>query len=127
MIVLQLPWPPVKLSPNARVHHMQLAKHKAAYRALCAAVTTEQRRKMPDVPAGPLTLLVEGCAPTKRVLDLDGILSRMKSGIDAVCQVLRFDDSRFASVTVRRLPSIGKPGFVTVTIQQQQSAQGGAK
>lgn len=119
MIVLQLPWPPTELSPNARSHWAKTAKHKAIYRSLCASVVDEQRRKVSIVPDGPLSLLMEFCPPTKRSYDRDNLSARMKSGLDGLCDSLRFDDSRFDSVTSRVKASVGKPGFVTVTIREQ--------
>ena len=114
-ITMDLPWPPTALSPNVRQHWVPFAKAKALYRDLCSSVVSGMTPPL-RVPSGALTLTVEACAPTKRRYDRDNILSRMKAGLDGVCSALQFDDSRFDSITIRMLPSQGRPGFVRITI-----------
>lgn len=111
-----LPWPPPQLSPNTRQHWTKLAKAKAAYREQCATTT---RCDAPSwiVPPGDLHLTLAFCAPANRRYDRDNLLARMKSGLDGVCDALGFDDSRIAVITLRSLPSNGKPGHVELTLE----------
>jgi hypothetical protein len=65
---------------------------------------------------------MEFCPPTRRSYDRDNLSARMKSGLDGLCDALGFDDSRFDSVTVRVKASVGKPGYVAVTIKEAAAA-----
>ena len=120
MIRTTLPWPPPALSPNVRQHWRKLAKAKAEYRELCAvSVRGLGGRRTYKVPDGPLHLKLEFCPPTRRKYDRDNLLSRMKSGLDAVCtDALGFDDSRIDSITLRCDESGGKPGSVKLTLTE---------
>lgn len=117
-LIITLPWPETELSPNGRLHWTKLAKAKAAYRQSCALTVSEQSHKLPPIPSGDLSLLMEFCPPTRRSYDRDNLSARMKSGIDGMCDSLGFDDSRFVEQTVRVKASVGKPGFVQVTIRE---------
>ena len=121
MIVICLPWPEVKLSPNQRQHWSVTGKAKASYRFACEVVTLGNRTA--TVPDGPLSLSLVFCPPTKRSYDRDNLATRMKAGLDGMCDALGFDDSRFAVVTVRVIPSEGKPGRVIVTIVRDDGTQ----
>ena len=118
-IRIALPWPPTALSPNVRQHWGKLAKAKSEYREACAvAVRGLGGRRTYTVPDGPLHLSLEFCPPTRRSYDRDNLLSRMKAGLDAVCMdALGFDDSRIDAITIRCLPSVGKPGYVQLTLE----------
>lgn len=110
-MVLTLPWPPAGLSPNARVHHMALAKAKKSYREVCAWTAKEQGARRIEADRLHLTLTFH---PPKRYrFDLDGLLSRMKSGLDGLADVLGVDDYRW-ELTLRRSEAIG--GFVRVEV-----------
>lgn len=102
---LTLPWPPADLSPNARGSWQ--ARHRAAraYRMTCGLHTLTQRKASWRIPDGPLRLRLIFAAPSRSANrerhDRDNLLARMKAGLDGVCDVLQFDDSRFAEVAVR--------------------------
>lgn len=112
MIVLTLPWPGTALSPNSRVHWARLAKAKKMYRHLCWALTLEQEARVTG--DGPLRLELTFFRPSRRSMDRDNLLARMKSGLDGVCDALKIDDKRFATVVVRVADDIG--GFVRIHI-----------
>lgn len=112
-MIVELPWPPTELSPNARLHWARFAKAKAAYRAICKAATQRARVKRSDLhDAMDMTLLF--FPPTRRTYDRDNLMARMKSGIDGMCEALGIDDSCFDGVTSRVRPSEGRPGHVRV-------------
>ncbi len=90
---LTLPWPPHDLSPNARVHWAALAKAKKSYRFACAIEATRQGARRIDAPS--LDVHFTFYPPTRRRIDLDNCLSRIKSGIDGLVDVLGVDDSKW--------------------------------
>lgn len=114
MTELTLPWPPKELSPNARLHWAKLAKAKRCYREACAWTAQEQGAKR--IAADSLHLTLTFYPPTRRAFDLDGLLSRMKSGLDGLADVLGVDDSRW-SLTIRKADEIG--GFVRVEVREK--------
>ena len=91
MTEITLPWPPKELSPNARLHHMAHYKAKKAYREVCKWQAIEQGLK--PIQADRLHVHLEFFKPTKRAMDLDNMLARMKSGLDGLADVLKVDDS----------------------------------
>lgn len=113
MMTVILPWPPKGLSPNARLHHMALAKQKKAYKEACMWQAVEQgARKVMDVDG--LHLVIMFTPPDRRHRDLDNMLSSIKSGLDGLRDVLGIDDSRW-SLTISKAKTIG--GFVTVEVR----------
>lgn len=115
MIEITLPWPAADLSPNARLHWAKLAKAKKLYRQACWAITLEQKAKVCD--DGQLRLELTFYKPNRRSMDRDNLLARMKSGLDGVCDALKIDDKRFATVVVRVADEIG--GFVRIHIGEE--------
>lgn len=85
-----LPWPPKTLSPNARVHHMALAKTKKAYKEACMWQAKADGVK--SMAAAKLHLTITFVPPDKRRRDLDNMLSSIKSGLDGLRDVLGVDD-----------------------------------
>ena len=110
---ITLPWPPKELSPNARKHFMAHYKAKRAYREACYWQAVEQGARKLD--AERLHVHFEFHKPSRRRMDIDGALSRMKSGIDGLADVLCVDDSRW-TMSMAFAEEIG--GFVRVTIKE---------
>ncbi len=110
-MILELPWPPKELSPNARLHWAKLAKAKKAYRAECAYLAIAQGIR--KVEADKLHLSLTFFAPTRRAYDLDNALARMKAGLDGLADVLGVDDSKW-SLSIARGDRTG--GYVLVSI-----------
>lgn len=112
--VLELPWPPVATSPNHRSANWW-AKTKAAakYRGECLTLL-----KIQSVPRlwvdGPIMLDLTFCPPTKRLSDLDNLLSRAKQGIDALAEVMGVNDQMFEFTLRRGEPR--KHGIVLIRI-----------
>jgi crossover junction endodeoxyribonuclease RusA len=99
---LELPWPPTSTSPNASRPGNWWVKSKGAakYRGECLTLL-----KFQSVPKlyvdGPVMLEMVFCPPTKRLSDLDNLLSRTKQGIDALAELMGVDDQIF-EYTLRR-------------------------
>ena len=120
MLEFTLPWPPSKLSPNARQHWAIKANAVKKYRRECFIETKFQ---VPNVvkPQGQLTLEVEFYPPQRRAYDRDNLLARMKSGIDGMADALGINDKEFATVVVKVADQLGS--FVMVRITGENDAK----
>lgn len=112
---LILPWPCKELSPNARLHWRQVARAKKLYREACN--TTARAQGAQKMTAERLHVSFTFYPPNKRRRDLDGCISRMKSGIDGLADVLGVDDSRW-SMSFALSEEIG--GMVRVHVEAVQ-------
>ena len=119
MIVIDLPWPPKELSPNARVHRMAKARAARTYRQDCGWATVEALggiHRCPRVTGEALELIAEFRMPDKRWRDADNLLAMIKSGIDGVCDATGINDRAFRRVTVDRV--MDGAGIVRLTIRE---------
>ena len=116
---IELSWPDPKLSPNARCHWAILSRVKKKYRLDSWVRTLEQVGQLGflGVPDGPLILEMTFYRPTRRSYDRDNLLARCKAGLDGMCDALRIDDKRFATVVVKVAEEIG--GYVEVKISEE--------
>ena len=112
-MTITLPWPPKELSPNARQHHMALARAKKAYRSVCAWQAKAQGAKPIPSDARPLVCLTF-VPPDRRARDRDNMLAAMKSGLDGLADVIGCDDSRWR-LQIEVAETIG--GWVRVEIR----------
>ena len=112
-MTITLPWPPKELSPNARLHHMAHYKAKKAYREVCRWQAVQQGLKASS--AEKLHVHLEFFKPSRRAIDLDNCLARMKSGLDGLADVLKVDDSKW-SLSLEFAQEIG--GMVRVTVTE---------
>lgn len=89
-MILNLPWPPKELFPNAKrkAHWSKYAPKAAAYRKACWALTLEAKAK------GTLRS-VTFFPPDRRRRDADGMIGAFKSGQDGIADALRVDDNLF--------------------------------
>lgn len=110
-----LPWPPVSLSPNSRIHWSKLARAKKQYRMACAIHARMQG--LGRVQADKLHLSLRFYAPSRRAYDLDNALARMKSGLDGLADVLGVDD-RHWSLSIERSETVVKGGAVRVEVRR---------
>ena len=127
MIVIDLPWPPKELSPNARVHRMARARAASTYRQDCGWATVEALggiHRCPRVTGEALELIAEFRMPDKRWRDADNLLATIKSGIDGVCDATGIDDKAFRRVTVDRV--MDGAGIVRLTIRESNAALTGS-
>jgi crossover junction endodeoxyribonuclease RusA len=108
-----LPWPPATLSPNARQHYQALARAKKAYRSACWYTAHSQGLR--KVEASRVHVDIVFVPPNRRGFDLDNLLARMKSGLDALADVIGVDDKHW-SLSIRRADEIG--GMVRISITE---------
>ena len=111
---VELPWPDRTLSPNARVHHMALAKVKKAYSAECFWLTRSTIRH--DLGTRR-HLRITFCPPDRRARDLDNMLASIKYGLDGFSRAVGIDDSEWSLSIARGQP--GKPGKVIVELTHE--------
>jgi crossover junction endodeoxyribonuclease RusA len=113
--MIELPWPPSKLSCNgSQGDYRGKADSASKYRADCFILAQAGLRGHAISHDGPIMLDISYHEPTAHRRDLDNLLAMTKQGIDAVAQVLGVDDYRF-EYTVRRGP-ICKGGKVVVKL-----------
>jgi crossover junction endodeoxyribonuclease RusA len=127
MIVINLPWPPKELHPNARVHWAKKAKaakrarNDGAWCALSSGVRTHDFKGQDSLNVSLVFL-----PPDNRRRDTDGMISSAKSYLDGIADVVGVDDSRWVFTGIKRgEPS--KPGIVRVEISSVASASPEAK
>lgn len=113
-----LPWPPAKLSPNARGHWGGKEISRKKYKTDCRMLAG--KRSFPD---GKIALEITFCPPDARRRDLDNMLASIKAGLDGVAAAWGVDDNRF-----RMTIEIGEPvrhGAVEIVLADTpQSAVG---
>ena len=114
-MTFDVPYPPAKLSPNARLHWAQKAKAVKAYRRECFVLALAARgaRRWGDL-TGPLPVLVRFHPPDKRRRDRDNMVAAFKSGADGIADAIGIDDARWSPTYLVGEPVKG--GKVTVTI-----------
>lgn len=93
MISIILTWPSSDLSPNARLHWSQVAKAKKKYRMDCCLQSKIQGAR--PIQAERIDAVFTFYPPSKRRIDLDNCIARMKSGIDGIADAIRVDDSKW--------------------------------
>lgn len=98
-VVLQLPFPPVELSPNARKHRWDKASYTAAYREQCRVMAlnmrrTYERQGVTFPLSRPVTALITFVLTTRRRRDFLNMYAAFKAGEDGVVDagVLADDD-----------------------------------
>jgi len=96
-VIVDLPWPPRDLHPNARVHWTR--KHKATKAA--REVAQWMSCSLGPIEADRLNVTLTFFPPDNRRRDIDGMLAASKALIDGVADSLEVDDSRW-SIALRR-------------------------
>lgn len=113
LLEVRLPWPPRELHPNARGSWKGRHGKVHAYRSTAKALTQHWCNITDATPYARLHLDLTMCQPDARRRDVDGMLSAVKAGLDGIFDAIGVDDSRVASVTVRRgEPNKRDPGVV---------------
>jgi len=114
-MIIELPWPPSKLSRNgSQGDYNGKARSARLYRSDCLLVALSQCKGWNGAPDGSIMLDMRYHGPDKRRRDLDNLLAMTKQGVDAIAEVLGVDDARF-EYTLRR-GDVVKHGLVVVTI-----------
>lgn len=112
-MIINLPWFPAEVRPNARHHWAKVAEAKKRYRTACWALTRESVGN-PQLPEeGEIHLVIEFFPPSRRAYDLDNCLAAFKAGLDGIADALRVNDKRF-TLTIAIRPEVR--GMVRVTI-----------
>jgi hypothetical protein len=99
---------------------------RSAFRDECNALT-KKALSMGSEPFGKdveYVLHVGFMAPTKRHYDMDNLLSRMKSGIDGVCDALGINDRQFVRLDVFRLSRHKSCGECVVLFITEEEERG---
>lgn len=104
---IQLPWPPSKLSPNARVHWADKARAAKAYREECGWLFRQAFPLLTGAPTycpasrlligGRLDLWIQFFPPDNRRRDDDNCLAMFKAGRDGLADAMAIDDRVFIS------------------------------
>jgi crossover junction endodeoxyribonuclease RusA len=93
MMIVELPWPPKELSPNARVHWGEKSRFAKKYRRDCFLLA-----KIANVRIdwdGDIHLFIDFYRPAKRNHDRDNLVSQIKSGLDGMADAMGINDVRF--------------------------------
>lgn len=118
-VELTLPWPPKELSPNARLHWARVSKVKKAYRDACYYTTLMSLERRKFVGDGPVNVHLEFFKPTRRAMDWDNLIARMKGGLDGVSDALKVNDKHF-ELSMKVAEETG--GYVKATIFFKEAA-----
>jgi crossover junction endodeoxyribonuclease RusA len=113
-VIIELPWPPSALLPNAASPGAWRVKQSAAkrYRADCDILCRAGLDKPEEIDRAHLT--IRFCPPDRRRRDLDNMLASFKQGLDAISTRIGIDDYHFGLTILRGEPVKG--GSVVVTI-----------
>lgn len=116
MSEIDLPWPAVELSPNARCHWRVKAE---AFKAAKSIAYLETLNAVGHVAGtkDQLQLSLQFYPPDRRKYDADNLLARIKAYIDGFSQALSINDSQFNPIIIRREKPT-KGGLVRVYIQR---------
>ena len=106
--MIELPWPPKELSPNARVHWAIKARAAKKYRLECWAIFSCHRAWLRGRRSFSLTFH----PPSRLRIDLDNCVARVKYLIDAMADLTGIDDSEFALTICKGEPRKGGAVFV---------------
>lgn len=112
--MIELPWPPKELSPNARVHFRTKAAAAKAYREQSYWIT-KAADPAPFSATGGIGLRFDFHPPDRRRRDLDNMLASIKAGVDGIADALGVDDQRFGFWLSREAPVKG--GKIVVTVE----------
>lgn len=93
--MIQLPWPPAKLSPNARGNWRTKEKARTAYK-LEGYIAARGMR----APEGDIHLSITFHPPDKRHRDLDNCLASVKYALDGIANALKINDTAFRPITI---------------------------
>ena len=111
-MILELPWPPKELSPNARVHWAVKSRLAKKYRADCNILA---KRAGIVAPEGGILLVLEFVPNDLRRRDDDNLVAAFKAGRDGIADALGIDDNRFVT-QFSMSKEIHKGGMVRVTL-----------
>lgn len=117
LAVVTLPWPAPGLSPNARLHHMALARLKAAarYEAKMECLAEGMGRLGPRLGVERINVRITFCPPDRRSFDDDNLVARFKAARDGIADAIGVDDRNWTTTYGRGGPVRGGCVRVEVT------------
>lgn len=113
MTSITLPWPPSSLRVNSHKHWRSRQTGAKLYKSVCMIELREQG--LGRIDCHHMHLTIRFCPPDKRRRDLDGMLSQVKWGIDAISDTIGLDDYHFGFTLIRGDPVKGGKVIVTLT------------
>ncbi len=118
-LVLQMPWPSAKLSPNTRGkwQHNEADKKQAKQHGYWVAI--QAIAEQGAAPSGPLQVLKGFMPPNRRHYDTDNLGGRMKYYLDGVFMALGQDDYIVEATLPVRGP-VTQGGKVIVILQPME-------
>lgn len=119
--VINLPWPDNRLSPNARLHFMAVARVKKRAKADAHYLAKHQLRLFMPIRAEEINVTCEFFPPRKTNYDDDGLLARMKAALDGISDAIGIDDSCFRIKGALR-GGVVKEGCVKVSLEWDEVA-----
>ena len=119
-MIIFLPWPSTKLSPNARVHWAVLNAEKRRYKQACYILAKNALKDVGRPKSEKLHLDIEFFPPSRREYDLDNALARLKAGLDGIAYAIGVDDKHW-SISIKKSSEIG--GYVKVGISEIETMQ----
>jgi crossover junction endodeoxyribonuclease RusA len=96
-VIIDLPWPPRGLHPNARTHWA--SRHKLT--RACRQGAQWAAHSHGHIEADAINVTITFHEPDKRRRDMDGMLSNVKAYCDGIADAIEVDDSRW-SIALRR-------------------------
>ena len=115
-LLVKLPWPPAKTSPNASRQGDFYGKANAAkkYKSTCIKECDAQAVRKLDVE-GDVQVRVTYSPPSRRRIDWDNMANRAKQGFDAIAEATGIDDGRWWPVISEKGP-VSENGAILVEI-----------
>lgn len=101
--MIELPFPPSKLSPNARCHWGVRARAFKKYKNDCLMLLSQYRKQL----WGRDKFAVTFHPPTAHRFDVDNLIARWKAGCDALSVACGVDDSNFVMTYAKGEPRKG--------------------
>ena len=117
MIIVRLPWPDRKLSPNARVHWAAKAGAVKLARQTACVLTLCQMTPGTQILANELHL--QFCPPDKRRRDRDNMIASAKAYIDGISDAIGIDDYHLSLRFSRGEPTPGGEVIAAITRGEQ--------
>jgi crossover junction endodeoxyribonuclease RusA len=120
LVVIDLPWPDKRLSPNARQHWavksaiVKKARADAHLYTLEAAGYALGTLRATLAGEGPIPVHIALYPPDRRLRDRDNMQHSLKHALDGIADALHVNDRRFHPSYTFGTPE--KPGKVVVTV-----------
>lgn len=101
--MIELPFPPAVLSPNARPHWAKRARAFKRYKFDCVLLMSTKTKQLNGLTEFSVTFH----PPTAHRFDIDNLIGRWKAGCDALSAITGVDDSQFKLTYAKGEPRKG--------------------